>query len=126
MGSPCFLILHLKRFLFSNGRSYKLKKYIGYDLKMTMPSHLLFDKKRMNVQNKNKKKSRYELRSLLVHRGDFVTHGHYLSYCRREEEANKNSKHQWLLFDDDKVSGPIDKNTVRQQQAYCLLYQKII
>merc|ERR1712228_640686 len=125
--SPFFLILHFKRFLFEDGQCYKLNKYIAYDTKLNIGSHLLFDKESMDQK---KKKLRYELRSVIVHEGDFVTHGHYLSFCRREDfyvnKANKNRRHQWLMFNDNKVEGSIDLNTVKRQQAYCLLYQKML
>ena len=126
--APFLLILHFKRFLFEDGQCYKLNKFIAYDTKLSIATHLLFDKESMQSGNTNK--LRYELRSVIVHEGDFVTHGHYLSFCRREDfyvnKANKNRRHQWFMFNDSKVRGPIDINTVKRQQAYCLCYQKIV
>ena len=145
--SPYYLIIHLKRFIFDNDTQqiYKLNKFIGYDKKLTIGSGLLFDKKQLtptikkkgkgkgnNNNNNNNKlnKLRYELRSVIVHQGDYVTHGHYICYCRREDfylnKKNKNKNHKWWMFDDKKVKS-VDIDTVKSQQdAYVLFYQKVL
>eukprot|EP01083_Nonionella_stella_P065134 170398_1 len=126
--APYYLLLHLKRFLFEDGHVYKVHKYVSYDTKLTIAPHLLFDKSSMKAGNV--KKLRYELRSVIVHEGDFVTHGHYISYCRREDfymkKVNKNRNHQWIMFNDGHVKGSIPVHTVKRQQAYVLVYQKIV
>jgi len=129
--SPYYLILHLKRFLYNmeTVRYEKLAKYISYDTKLSVPPHLLFDKS-VKKAGGNLKKLKYELRTVIVHSGDYSTHGHYVSYCRREDfyanKANKNRNHQWLMFNDNKVEADVDVNTVKSQQAYVLIYQKVL
>ena len=126
--SPFYLILHLKRFLFAEGQMYKVHKYIGYDVSLTVPPHILFNKKKMKA-GRNGNKLQYQLRSVLVHSGDFVTHGHYTSYCRREDfyvqQNNRKKRHQWYMFDDSTVK-TVDVKTVKSQQAYVLVYQKVL
>ena len=126
--SPFYLILHLKRFLFADGQMYKVHKFVGYDVSLTVPPHILFDKKKMKAGG-NGNKLRYELRSVLVHSGDFVSHGHYTSYCRREDfyvdQNGRKKRHQWFMFDDSTVR-TVDVKTVKSQQAYVLVYQKVM
>eukprot|EP01084_Bolivina_argentea_P222360 376374_1 len=109
--SPYYLILHLKRFLFENGQIYKLNKYIGYDTKLTISQHLLFDKNSMKICMNKNNKLKYELRSVIVHEGDFVTHGHYNSYCRREDfyinKINKNKLNE-LQKQNEELNGKIN------------------
>lgn len=129
--SPYYLILHLKRFIYCPqiGSYQKLNKFIGYDTKLTIAPHLLFDKNVMKPSG-NLKKLKYELRSVIIHQGDFTTHGHYINYCRREDfylnKQNKNRSGHWIMFNDGKVKDKIDINTVKSQQGYVLIYQKML
>lgn len=55
---------------------------------------------------------KYELSSVIVHKGDVNT-GHYVNYAREGRE--------WFLFDDSKVT-MVDESDVLSAEAYLLLY----
>lgn len=124
---PFYLILHLKRFVFQNGQCLKIEKYVQYDHRLVIGSNLLFDKSQLNVNASNAAKStkmkkfKYFLRCVIVHSGDFVNHGHYTCFCRRDHIQNK--RHLWLQFNDANVRECNEKE-VTSQQAYVLIYQK--
>ena len=124
---PNYLILNLKRFIYdyskdSNGNFKinfnKLYKHISFSKKLKIPKRFLYNIK--NIKNKTGNVN-YELKSILVHIGDHITHGHYISYCKRKI----NNKVEWFEFDDDKVS-KVDFDFVRNQQAYVLFFKKIV
>lgn len=115
---PCILILHLKRFEYSEelGTNVKLFNKIVYPLILDVSSNRNCD---------NKVYKRYELTSVVVHMGVSPRHGHYISIC-------KSSQYGWLLFDDETVESVGESTVLKfigdkndQTTAYVLFYKEI-
>lgn len=115
---PHILILHLKRFEYSEelGTNVKLFNKIVYPLILDVSSS-------MNCSNKVYK--RYELTSVVVHMGVSSRHGHYISIC-------KSSQYGWLLFDDETVESVGESTVLKfigdkndQTTAYVLFYKEV-
>lgn len=115
---PPILILHLKRFEYSEElrTNVKLFNEIVYPLILDVSS---------NGNCENKVNKRYELTSVVVHMGVSPRHGHYISLC-------KSSQYGWLLFDDETVES-VGESTVLnfigdkndQTTAYVLFYKEL-
>lgn len=104
--NPEILTIHFKRFEFENSRENKLSSYISYPEKLNLRKYM------SNVRNK--KPIWYELHTVIVHSGNFISEGHYYAYVRGE---NGN----WYLTDDKKVKR-VNIYEVLRQQAYILIY----
>ena len=96
---PQYLILHLKRFVF-NARYqifHKNSKHIAFENVLNISNNLIFDKDSDNNNNNKqdiRSKYKYQLRSVIVHHGDFTTHGHYTSFCKRDYIKHENVKNK--------------------------------
>eukprot|EP01117_Protostelium_nocturnum_P009452 TRINITY_DN3372_c0_g1_i2.p1 TRINITY_DN3372_c0_g1~~TRINITY_DN3372_c0_g1_i2.p1 ORF type:complete len:183 (-),score=53.83 TRINITY_DN3372_c0_g1_i2:123-671(-) len=62
------------------------------------------------------KRSEYELYAIVVHYGNSVFVGHYVSFVKINGI--------WYLFDDDSVT-EVDQSVVLKQNAYMMFYQKL-
>lgn len=77
-------------------------------------------KEAVGFVKKGKKKGKYRLKSFIEHTGR-IDHGHYVSYCY---EGKLDS---WLIFNDKKVSIPIDDNFLEgcDGGVYMLFYDRV-
>ena len=111
---PPVIILHLKRFIFVDGRTQKLAKPIDYSLDLEIPPEVMASAKRVG----SVPAIRYKLFGVVYHHGKSATDGHYTCDIRR-------SNGEWLRIDDtviNKISAEqlLEKSTSRT--AYLLFY----
>ena len=110
---PSTLLLHLKRFKYSEAENANIKLFnnIYYPSKLHVQS--TFDA----TQSKN-----YNLTGLVVHMGGGPQHGHYVALCKTE-------KYSWLIFDDETIETISDEDVLKysgdsgsMSTAYLLMY----
>uniref|UniRef100_K3X707 ubiquitinyl hydrolase 1 n=1 Tax=Globisporangium ultimum (strain ATCC 200006 / CBS 805.95 / DAOM BR144) TaxID=431595 RepID=K3X707_GLOUD len=135
---PNVLVLHIKRLDFHKQR--KLSRYVQFpatklDLEefRSEPGDACDQDPvtpRAKTQNGNKDAadaSLYDLAAVINHHGDSVEGGHYTAFVQTRNENDcgndrrKESKPQWLLFDDTDVSR-VREEQVLSSQAYMLYY----
>ncbi|MES1919906.1 hypothetical protein MHBO_001651 [Bonamia ostreae] len=113
--NPRILVLHFKRFCFEkqNGqyfRAIKLHNSVQIDRKIDLA----------NFSQKMGQKNRYDLRSVIHHRGQTVESGHYVADVLAGKDKN------WFCFDDENVQN-IDVSTLdqkdRRKSCYILFYE---
>ncbi|CCE63182.1 hypothetical protein TPHA_0E00870 [Tetrapisispora phaffii CBS 4417] len=111
---PETLILHLKRFKYSEEQNSNIKLFnkINYPLVLQVSS----------TSNSDISKS-YDLTGIVLHLGGGPQHGHYVSIC-------KNEKYGWLLFDDEVVVSITEESVLKfvgdpttLTTAYLLVYK---
>jgi len=106
---PPVLAVHLKRFEFSqSGNRIKKLNHVTFDQELDITPFVVDAKYAV----------KYQLFGVLVHTGTSPHDGHYYSYVR----APGNESKRWFLMNDRAVT-PVDFNTVKQKQAYILMYQ---
>ncbi|XP_046682904.1 ubiquitin carboxyl-terminal hydrolase 4-like isoform X1 [Homalodisca vitripennis] len=105
---PNILILHLKRFAFTEIRRGKLGIKIDYPVTGLNLSNV--------VANKQKENLVYDLIGVCNHYGN-LTGGHYTAYCRNFND------YKWYSYDDSVVS-VISPETVQTDSAYVLFYAR--
>ncbi|KAG0662362.1 hypothetical protein C6P45_001103 [Maudiozyma exigua] len=110
---PSTLLLHLKRFKYSEAENANVKLFnnIYYPSKLHVGG--TFDQ----YESKN-----YNLTGLVVHMGGGPQHGHYVALCKTE-------KYGWLLFDDESIETVSDEDVLKysgdngsMSTAYLLMY----
>lgn len=110
---PSTLLLHLKRFKYSETENANVKLFnnIYYPSKLHVGG--TFDQS----QSKD-----YMLTGLVVHMGGGPQHGHYVALCKTE-------KYGWLLFDDESIETISDEDVLKysgdngsMSTAYLLMY----
>ncbi|KAK0635893.1 hypothetical protein B0T17DRAFT_587236 [Bombardia bombarda] len=93
---PPVLIIQFKRFKYTNKTSYKLCKHIEYPMELVFPAGMLSPEHR--IISAMEGLPRYQLTSVVYHIGGNANTGHYTVDVRRQDG------HEWIHFDDDKVS----------------------
>ncbi|PQE31340.1 ubiquitin carboxyl-terminal hydrolase protein [Rutstroemia sp. NJR-2017a WRK4] len=114
---PKVLVLHLKRFKYSDDMSRLQKLFYT----VVYPYHLRMFNTTDDAEDPDRL---YELYAVVVHIGANAFHGHYVSVIKTQDRG-------WLLFDDEMVE-PVDKHYVRnffgdkpgQACAYVLFYRE--
>ncbi|GAQ92742.1 hypothetical protein KFL_011170010 [Klebsormidium nitens] len=110
---PRVLVLHLMRFSFSGERgSSKVHKPVKFPPTLTIPVKLL------TSPPAPAEIRRYELVATVSHIGKDPSGGHYTADARQEDG-------RWLRFDDSTVS-VVSLNRVLHDQAYLLLYKRVV
>lgn len=117
---PDLLIIHLKRFSFTNGKLMKIGHLVKFPLVgLDMSFWMLNSKKKKGVTIKTTRENYlYDLYAVVNHTGG-ISGGHYTSFC-------KNDDGKWLYFDDDKVfqvTGDPEEEIVTKK-AYILFYKR--
>ncbi|ETO32071.1 hypothetical protein RFI_05045 [Reticulomyxa filosa] len=117
---PHYLLLHLKRFFYEDGMLSKVEKHINFDTKLNISPGLLLDHAINNGASDTRQNNQYEVY--------FSTYKITLTvYCNLDlpfHSSKTSRKPTWVCFDDDKVT-PVDNKTLKQQQAYLLMYEKV-
>lgn len=116
--SPKILLLHLKRFKYSEELNRNMKLFH----RVTYPKNLRLFNTTTDTETPDKL---YQLYAVVVHIGGGPHHGHYVSLIKTENFG-------WLLFDDESVES-IDENYVFKffgdgpglATAYVLFYKEI-
>lgn len=114
---PDILILHLKRFYYSNGSFKKIQHLVEFprnDLDLSNWMISQGSKPRLIVMD-NPDNSRYELFGMVNHLGSSVG-GHYTAYCQDDKEL--------LEFNDESVFRITDETEIISPQAYILFYKR--
>ncbi|CAI2358161.1 unnamed protein product [Caenorhabditis sp. 36 PRJEB53466] len=104
---PEVIIIQLKRFRHTMRGTRKVDKTVEFPVRS------------MNFGRwtKSKKSAYYDLAGIIVHEGHSVEYGHYVAYCRHEQDA------MWYKFDDLNVSRH-DATRVAKEAPYILMYRK--
>uniref|UniRef100_A0A1B6G0Y3 Ubiquitin carboxyl-terminal hydrolase n=1 Tax=Cuerna arida TaxID=1464854 RepID=A0A1B6G0Y3_9HEMI len=105
---PNILILHLKRFAFTEIRRGKLGIRVDYPVTGLNLSNV--------VANKQKENLIYDLIGVCNHYGN-LTGGHYTAYCKNFND------NKWYSYDDSAVS-LISPEAVQADSAYVLFYAR--
>ncbi|SMN20608.1 similar to Saccharomyces cerevisiae YER098W UBP9 Ubiquitin carboxyl-terminal hydrolase, ubiquitin-specific protease that cleaves ubiquitin-protein fusions [Maudiozyma saulgeensis] len=110
---PSTLLLHLKRFKYSEAENANIKLFNNIYYPSTLHVKTTFDE----TQSKN-----YKMTGLVVHMGGGPQHGHYVALCKTE-------KYGWLLFDDETIETVSDEDVLKysgdngsMSTAYLLMY----
>ncbi|ODQ67165.1 cysteine proteinase [Nadsonia fulvescens var. elongata DSM 6958] len=126
---PPVLIIHLKRFTYTNdGRIKKLTKEIGYNIDLEIPAECMTASKRTGTRSR-----KYKLFGAVYHHGISATTGHYTVDLKWQ------TKNIWVNVDDTTIRPVAEKNVVhvngttgkdnenwdRYRTAYILLYIKV-
>jgi ubiquitin C-terminal hydrolase len=85
---PRLLILHLKRFKYSE----QLQRLTKLSYRVSCPQEIRLDN---TTSDCKEKEHLYELYAIVVHIGIGMAQGHYITFVR--------SANSWLCFDDDTV-----------------------
>lgn len=107
---PHILIIHFKRFEYSNGGMHKLTHMVDYPIRNLNMSKYTY----------KKKKTIYDLFAVCCHHGN-LDFGHYYS------QAYNNVESKWVLFNDYKTSiikREEVEETIKSSDAYLLFYIK--
>ena len=105
---PAALMVHLKRFSSNSGQSSKLGHHVSFSEQLDLAPVL------SPVSRLEGWPSRYRLAGVIVHLGNTLDSGHYISYTRAPNR-------QWYRANDEHVER-VDWNIVAVQQAYMLFY----
>lgn len=119
---PPILVLHLKRFMFQNGKTVKLQKTIEVENKLQIPLEALSSTLKSSLSTKDSG-IRYKLFAVVYHHGKSALDGHYTCDVLRQNG-------EWLHFDDTVVTSLGDRkngtfNRSLDQTEYLLFYQKL-
>jgi len=107
---PSCLVIELKRWVSnSTGQFVKDNKSISFNHTLQIGRRYLIS---------NDQANQYALRSVIVHKGEGVNRGHYLSYIWVSEQMG------WTLVDDDKIT-QISWAEVQKQDPYMLFYEQM-
>lgn len=113
---PDTLILHLKRFKYSEQQLSNIKLFS----KVYYPLIL-----EVNSNYKCTDTIKYELSGIVIHVGDGPQMGHYVALCKTE-------KYGWLFYDDETVESVSEETVLKfigdektQSTAYVLFYKKL-
>lgn len=98
INQPNILIIQLKRFV-TVPFSRKINMHCNFDLEL-------------ELRNIRQERVLYRLRAIAVHTGSWNS-GHYTAYCYRDS--------RWYFFDDAKYS-EVEAETLKEAQAYLLIY----
>ncbi|KAJ5075192.1 ubiquitin carboxyl-terminal hydrolase [Anaeramoeba ignava] len=110
---PVILILHLKRFRFSEKTgAFKVHKAINFPTKLTIPKKIISSE----LHKKGKKEHIYNLVSVIYHIGQSPIEGHYT--CSALKWTGN-----WVHIDDTSISEVSEKEIV-DPNAYILFYIK--
>jgi hypothetical protein len=116
--SPTHLLVHIKRFETSDGEEGRISK----------DSYPVSIPEKLNLRNCSVSaictSPVYRLQSFLLHRGDSIDEGHYVSFGSRPR--NDGSGDGWVEFDDEATSVVALDRTLSlkevQENAYLVLY----
>lgn len=86
---PQILVVSLKRFEFN--KKFKITKNVGFEESITIDGYSL-----QNEVSEGKHKLKYSLYAVIVHKGDSISTGHYICYCK----TIQNNKKVWVQFSD--------------------------
>ena len=107
--NPKVLIVHFKRFTFSDGAARKLDHRIAFDLELILPD--------LEQTVNGTDLIRYELQSVVYHVGS-MSDGHYVAMSKRGDD--------WYFFNDADEPEKLDKvYNVVDEAAYILFYRKV-
>jgi len=108
---PEILVVHLKRFCYKNGKSYreKIESFIHYPIEGLDLSKYLKAETKENVI--------YDLYAVSLHFGS-LGGGHYTASCKNFKTG------KWYKFDDSTVNQENDQQKLQQSAAYLLFYEK--
>ena len=108
---PKFLILHLKRYEYSEKENKMVKLFNKMEYSLLLRNDTL--------------KKKYELSGIVVHLGLDSSHGHYISIV-------KNEKLGWLIYDDETVMAIQEQDVLKfygnvenMSCAYLLFYKEL-
>jgi hypothetical protein len=117
---PKVLCVQLKRFQFQdNSQLTKIQHFVSFPLELDcdlLQNPFYVEKKREERRKSGKDQEFYELKAVVVHKGESLNNGHYVCYLQREGNA-------WYLADDTKVFR-VSIDEVLQANAYLLFYEK--
>lgn len=105
---PEYLPVHMKRFKFTNEQGRKIQSGISYPAELDLGHY--------SVDNKSSEK--YRLIGIITHCGRTVSSGHYIAMCRQPNGT-------WAQYDDELVQKMTEKQALKEEDAYMLLYQKL-
>ena len=114
---PKYLVCQLKRFVFDFETFERRKNTDAFQFPLEISlDDFLTDEGGMDGMETKSSHNDYELASILLHRGQNATSGHYVALVRDggvgtgnanvgKTDANANSTDRWWRFDDDVVTG---------------------
>jgi hypothetical protein len=108
------LVIHFQRSVFNRvtGRTTKIQRPIDFPIVLDMEPFIL-----PAPANSAMRDAKYQLKGVCVHHGPSVVGGHCTAFVEHEG--------QWFHCDDHTIK-PVPVETVRQQQAYLLFYEKLL
>jgi len=109
--APLVLILHVKRFVFSNQKVIKINDHITFEEHLKVPKKFFSTQQQINSQ---KEAHNYQLFSVIMHHGKQALRGHYTCFT-------KDSNNQWIYYD-DRNHKKVNRATVFAGEAYVLFY----
>lgn len=109
--APEYLVISIKRFEYTGKHSYSQK------IKQNMAVSKVVELTPFSWKNTPMK---YELMAFTVHEGRSASSGHYVAYCRQQDNT-------WALYDDELVERvPISRlNKTSKDDIYFLIYSKV-
>jgi Ubiquitin carboxyl-terminal hydrolase len=108
MQLPQILCLHIKRFgMLASQRPRACK----------LASHVSFPVDDLVLEPINTEQHvKYDLSAAVVHRGNTLSSGHYLTYGRNDG--------RWFRFDDNRAT-EVSRDTLANDQVYMLFYERV-
>ena len=128
--SPNILILVIDRFKRTDNTFSKNNFPVNFDRKLDLTKlvenpNLNFNVRKINyekfneIQENKKKKLKYQLVAVCIHKGNVSYAGHYISYCYDYLDRN------WYEYDDDIIKQMNGLEFCKQnKEAYILFYKK--
>ncbi|KAJ2955270.1 hypothetical protein NQZ79_g8708 [Umbelopsis isabellina] len=107
MQLPQVLCLHIKRFGMVASKRPKACK---------LTAHVSFPVDGLDLESIGSDPANYELSAAVVHRGNTLSSGHYLTYGRNDG--------RWFRFDDNRAT-EVSRETLADDEVYMLFYELV-
>lgn len=107
MQLPQVLCLHIKRFGMVASQRPKACK---------LTAHVSFPVDGLDLESIGSDPANYELSAAVVHRGNTLSSGHYLTYGRNDG--------RWFRFDDNRAT-EVSRDTLADDEVYMLFYELV-
>lgn len=116
---PKILIVQLKRFSYERNESHKINHFLRYPLDLDLKPFIMLDAKDAEAYNTDQYYPCYRLASFIVHLGETVDSGHYITFLRSRHNPN-----QWYKMDDLRVQ-EVSLEDAMSQLPYILCYEQV-
>lgn len=113
---PSILLVHLKRFRFTENSIIKIQKKIEFEQSLDLKNY--YSKKQYDDTPDLQFHSQYEIYAVIVHEGD-INNGHYFVYIKN---FNTEIKYPFIKFNDTRVTYATDQEVYHDNFSEKMIY----